>query len=146
LIATADAMHPAPSASTAWLDQLAGIADIDPGEALLLASAAEHSLKLITGDKRALTAVARVHQFPPALSGRIVCFEAAMLLLCERLGDDRVRTEVAPLIAVDDITLKICFSESNPHPREGLRSYMDDLSRGVHPIVLWDPTATWKGA
>lgn len=141
LVAIADAMGVVPSASTAWVARLVDVPQIDPGEAQLLASAAEHSSMLVTGDKRALIAVAKVSGFNMALAGRVVTLEAALLALCERLGDDHVRAAVAPLLG-KDITLRICFSESNPSPRPALRSYFEGLKRDVAPLVLWEPPST----
>jgi hypothetical protein len=91
----------APQASPEWLQRLIAVPQIDAGEAQLLASAAEHSLLIVTGDKRALIAVAAISGFAEALAGRIVTVEAALLSLCIRLGDDVVRTAVDPLIAND---------------------------------------------
>ena len=41
----------------AWFDLLAPIQVIDPGEAQIFAMAAQHSLTVLTGDKRALRAI-----------------------------------------------------------------------------------------
>jgi hypothetical protein len=141
LIATAEMMEAAPSPLTEWLERLSGIPQIDPGEVQLLACAAESSLMLVTGDKRALIAVAAVDGFSDALAGRIVTLEAALLSLCEHLGDDRVRAAVAPLLAKDH-TLRICFSPTNANPREALVSYFESLKREVAPLILWEPPTT----
>jgi hypothetical protein len=141
LVSIADAMAVAPSASTAWVARLVDVPQIDPGEAELLASAAENSLMLVTGDKRALIAVAKVPGFAVALAGRVVTLEAALLALCEQLGDAHVRAAVAPLLA-KDITLKICFSDANASPRPALRSYFESLKRDVAPLAPWEPSST----
>jgi len=138
LIGTAEAMGVAGTASTEWVARLVDVPQIDPGEAELLAYAAEHSLMLITGDKRALVAVAKVAGFADALAGRIVTLEAALVALCDRLGDGHVRTAVAPLLA-KDITLRICFSDANSSPRPALVSYFESLKRDAAPLVLWEP-------
>jgi hypothetical protein len=57
LIPTAEAMQVLPTPSAEWLDRFASLTDVDPGEAQLLASAAEHQLLLLSGDKRALRAI-----------------------------------------------------------------------------------------
>ena len=142
LVATAEAMAVAPAASSEWLERVTGIPRIDVGEALLYATAAQHSLTIMTGDKRAMAAIAGVSRFPEALAGRIVCLEAVLLLLCERLGDQHVRSATRPLVAADDKTVKICFSDGNAKPRECLRSYFDSLKREVRPLVLWDLPST----
>src|SRR4029450_9230853 len=56
----------------AALSRFTGITDIDPGEALMLASAWETDDLFLTGDKRALGAVARESWAPPGLDRRIV--------------------------------------------------------------------------
>src|SRR5690606_27475003 len=76
---TANAIGLAPQASPEWLQRLTAVPQVDAGEAQLLASAAESSLLLVTGDKRALIAVVRVGDFAQALAGRIVTVEGALL-------------------------------------------------------------------
>lgn len=94
---------------------------------------------VVTGDKRALVAVARVSGFPESLAGRIVTVEGAVLALCDRLGEPAVRAALQPLLA-NEKTLRICFSAGNTDSRGALRSYFDDLQRQVQPLTLWDPT------
>lgn len=140
LVGAAEAMGLAPPASTEWLQRLTDVPQIDAGEAQLLGSAAEHRALLITGDKRALIAVARVSGFAEALAGCIVTVEAALLALCNRLGEDVVRTAVTPLLS-NDRTLRICFSPDNAQPGVALVSYLESLKRDVAPLILWDPVA-----
>ncbi|MFB3907060.1 MAG: hypothetical protein ACE15D_01525 [Candidatus Eisenbacteria bacterium] len=124
--------------SDAWLDRLAHIPAIDPGEALLFASAAESGHLVLSGDKRALEAVKDVPGFAEALSGRIVVLEAALLGLCERHGAEVIRGRVAPLLA-SDMMVEVCFSPGNPDPPGALLSYFTALAREVAPLALWDP-------
>jgi hypothetical protein len=145
VIPMARAMGLVPTASTAWLERLTDVPNIDPGEVQLFASAAEHSLTVATADKRALVALAKVDGFAEPLAGRIMTFEAALLVLCRELGDDHVRAAVQPLKQASDGTVQICFSDGNPNPRDGLVSYFDGLKREAAPLVLWDP-ASREGA
>jgi hypothetical protein len=138
LLPTAEAMSVITAASTQWLERLVDVPQIDPGEALLFACAAESGLTLITGDKRATAAVARVAGFADALAGRVIAVEAALLALCDWLGDGPVRAAVAPILPTDT-TLRICFSGANPSPRSGLVSYFESLERDVAPLALWQP-------
>jgi hypothetical protein len=140
LVGAAEAMGLAPPASTEWLQRLTDVPQIDAGEAQLLGTAAEHRALLITGDKRALIAVARVSGFAEALAGCIVTVEAALLALCNRLGEDVVRTAVTPLLS-NDRTLRVCFSPDNAQPRVALVSYLESLKHDVAPLILWDPVA-----
>ncbi|MDA1348447.1 MAG: hypothetical protein O3A47_06220 [Chloroflexi bacterium] len=73
------------------MDKLTPIQAIDPGEAQILAAAAEAGLLVISGDKRALRALREVEGFPDALAGRIVVMEAILVSLCDRLGPESVR-------------------------------------------------------
>ena len=102
LVPTADQMGVIPPASTSWLARVAGVSQIDAGEAQLFASAAEHGLLIVTGDKRSVIAMSQLDAFPAALSGRIISMEAALLALCGRLGAEPVRAALAPLVAVKD--------------------------------------------
>ena len=77
--------------SSLWMDKLTPIQAIDPGEAQILAAAAEAGLLVISGDKRALRALREVEGFPDALAGRIVVMEAILVSLCDRLGPESVR-------------------------------------------------------
>lgn len=142
---TCDALIPLSNAipklvqpSEDWLDRLAPIEEIDPGEALLLASAAEHGMLVISGDKRALRALRDVNEFPSALAGRIIALEAILMTLCEDLGADEVSRRVRPLTPTDEM-VRICFSNpADTDPVHCLQSYLDHLAIEVSPLVLWD--------
>ena len=141
LVPIAESMGVAPVASTAWLARLANVPQIDPGEAQLFASAAEHELILVTGDKRSVLAASKVDGMADALNGRVASMEAVLLGLCRRLGREHVRNAVKPLIAVEDRKdklVRVCFSEGNPDPEGALQSYLGDLKRNVAPLVLWE--------
>jgi hypothetical protein len=140
LLPIAESMPVAPNASTAWLSRFASVPQIDPGEAQLFASAAEHQLYVVTGDKRAVVAAAKVEGMADALGGRVAPMEAVLLSFCQLLGRDRVREAVRPLITTEDRKekmLRVCFSEGNPDPESALRSYINDLKRSAAPLVLW---------
>src|SRR5579859_5004177 len=98
--------------SIAWLDKLAQNQAIDVGEAQLFASAAETGILVITGDKRALRALKSIADFPTALTGRIIVFEALLLALCHKYGMDFIRTKIQPLIASENM-VRSCFSPGN---------------------------------
>lgn len=138
LLPIALAMPEAPVPDAAWLDKLASIDGIDPGEALLFAAAARDGSRVLTGDKRALLALRGVPDYPVALSGRVVVFEAILLALCARLGHVEVRRRLGSLTATDK-TLIVCFSAANPDPRDALISYYSSLAADVQPLTLWDP-------
>lgn len=85
LVARAESIPVMPDAPAKWLDLLAAATDVDPGEAQLVAMAAEARASLLTGDKRALRTVASIATLPEALTGRIVSLEAVLLRMCETI-------------------------------------------------------------
>jgi hypothetical protein len=137
----ADGMPEMVQPGDTWLDRLIAVESIDPGEAQIFAAAAEHGMIVVSGDKRALLALKDVADFPAALAGRIAVPEAILIALCDRLGPNEVRRRVQPLVPADQV-VRICFSNPGSDPRDGLRSYFEDLARDVGPLVLWDP---WSG-
>lgn len=137
LVPLAEAIAPAPAAAIKWLDPLTPVTGVDPGEAQLLALAAEFGLLFVTGDKRALRSISSIVVFHAALAGKLVTFEALLLLLLQRLGVDALRASLTPLDR--DQVVKICFSPSNADPGEGLRSYFNTLKEELQPLRLWDP-------
>ena len=114
--------------STRWIDTLSSITDVDPGEAQLLAKAAEDRLIVMTGDKRALRAIRTMPELCVALSERVVVLEAIMISLCTDLGVDVVSKAIRPVRHVDT-ALGICFSDANTRPVDALSSYFEDLVR-----------------
>jgi hypothetical protein len=138
LIPQATVMAVIGAPSDEWLEPLVGVPSIDVGEAQLLALAAQHSLVLLSGDKRALRAVANLDVIVFALQGKVVTFEAILISLCLRLGPENVRTALKPLAAIDP-TVKICFSPGNYDPVSALTSYLSALEAEVAPLLLWKP-------
>jgi len=138
LIPIAEAVPVMAQPSDFWLEKLAPIPAIDPGEAQIFAAAAETGLILVSGDKRALRALKDVAGFADALAGRIVTLEAILIALCESLGPDEVRRRVQTLTASDKV-VSVCFSAGSPDPQDALLSYQQSLATEIHPLVLWDP-------
>ena len=117
---------------------LAGKDNIDPGEVQLFAVTADEALLLLSGDKRALQAVAREDAVVSKLAGKIVCLEAILLALCKKLGSDAVRAAVRPQERLDKV-FSICFAPGTRVPEECLGSYLRNLQSAVTPLVLWMP-------
>jgi hypothetical protein len=116
------------------------VESIDPGEALLLATAAEIGVPVLTNDKRALLALRSIEGFAAALSGRIVVLEAILIALCDRLGVEEVRRRIQPMISADQM-VHVCFSAENLDPKVALLAYYEHVSAEVVPLVLWHPGA-----
>ncbi|MCY3706449.1 MAG: hypothetical protein OXH08_13285 [Gammaproteobacteria bacterium] len=121
---------------TSWLEQLTHIPDIDPGEAILFATAADLRMPVVTGDVRSLRALRSLDRFPEALEGRIAVLEAVLLALCGHLGTAAVRARVEP-VAQADTVMRICFSPGVEEPELALRSYVRARKRELAPLVLW---------
>lgn len=138
IIPIAESMPVVGQPTDVWLNKLTPIPAIDPGEAQILAAAAESGIIVVSGDKRALRALKNVAGFAESLTGRIATLDAILLALCDQLGADVARRRVQALMTFDK-TVAICFSAENADPRSALVSYYEDLRSDLHPLVLWDP-------
>lgn len=136
LIPLAEALPPVQHEASAWLDQLAPIPAIDPGEAILFSVAADLRLPVMSGDIRSLRALKRLEGFPEALRGRVVVLEAVLLALCAGLGTTAVRAKIASGQPTDTV-MRICFSPEVREPEVGLNSYLRDRWTELAPLVLW---------
>lgn len=123
-----------------WLEVFATVPNIDPGEALLLAVAADGEVLLLSGDKRAMRALPQAAGALDALQGKIVTVEAVLIALHERLGADELRARVSRLRPFDK-TAQVCFSDGNADPLAALWSYYNSLCSEVAPLSLWHPEA-----
>ena len=136
LIPLAESMPVVQQVSTTWLEQLAPIPAIDPGEAILFATAADLRLPVLSGDVRALRALKSLDGFPEVLAGRIVLLEAILIALCGEVGAAAVRERIEPVQQADTV-MRICFSPGVQDPEQGLRSYLRDRRSELAPLVLW---------
>ena len=121
-----------------WLDPLATVPSIDPGEAQLLAASAEHGLLVLTGDKRGLIGVKDIPGYAQALDGHIIVLEAILAELCMRLGESTIRSRIGPVMEVD-IAVRNCFSGSGSCSTVALISYYQHLAVDLQPLRLWKP-------
>lgn len=129
-------MPPVLHDAASWLDELTPIPAIDPGEAILFATAADLRVPVVTGDVRSLRALKSLDRFPEALEGRIAVLEAILLALCGQIGTAKVRSRVESAPQVDTV-MRICFSPGVEEPESALRSYFRDRKRELAPLVLW---------
>ena len=136
LIPLSESMPRVVDSPTSWLEQLTHIPDIDPGEAILFATAADLRMPVITGDIRSLRALKRLDRFREVLEGRIAVLEAVLLGLCGQLGTGAVRARVESVPQADTV-MRICFSPGVEEPELALRSYLDDRKKELAPLVLW---------
>ena len=138
LLPRAESVPVLPSPSTRWLDKLASIHGIDPGEAQLFALGAQEGLIVVSGDKRALRGLKDVDEVRDALAGRIVVLEALLIRLCDEHGVDVVRERIGPLASTDKM-VAMCFSPGNHDPVGALMSYYNSLVTELDPLELWNP-------
>lgn len=126
----------APRPSEQWLEALSSIDAVDPGEALLVAASAEYNTLTITGDKRAICAIANIPILAQALDERLVAIEAILIELYNQLGDTILRNRIQALMEID-AAVRSCFLSSVP--LTGLLSYFTDLASQASPLRLWQP-------
>ena len=107
LIPIVDTMPIVESSGNCYLDQLVAIPQIDPGEAQLLARAAETDSHLLTGDKRSIRALNDLPHFGDKLAGRIVVFDAMLVALCSDLGLEDVNQRIRLLNQYDKVVMVI---------------------------------------
>ena len=141
LIPLVDTMPIVEVSSRLYLDQLAAIPEIDPGEAQLFAKMAGTELHLITGDKRSVRALKSVSDLTHVLAGRIIVLESILLALCEDLGLKEIQERTNELRHLDNV-VQVCFSEPNDDPEGCLASYFSQLVKEVQPLHLWQPHLT----
>jgi hypothetical protein len=127
-----------------WLDELTGRREIDPGEVALFAAGATTGSLVLTGDRRAVRALAAVDSLHTALAERVVMLEAMLIRLCDDLGVDEVR-RCLEVVRRHDRIISICFSAENPDSRLALHSYHQDFAEEVHPLKLWEPVEDTQG-
>jgi hypothetical protein len=138
LIPIAESLPIVGHASSEWLDRLAHISAIDPGEAQLFAVAAENRITVLSGDKRAIQVLKNVPEFAEHLGSRIVVLEAALLGVCRVHGTNLVEMRIGPL-KMHDTMVNIVFSPGNPDIEAALESYLNHAAAEAAPIDLWRP-------
>lgn len=130
-----------PSATEARLAIFQDSADIDPGEAVLLAIVPEHpDLRLLTGDKRALRALS--HMDGSSVSGyfgRVHVIEQVLLAALAAHNIEWLRTRVCRDTNIDK-AIGICMGSrcdaSADSVTAGLQSYIDEIGLLTNPTLL----------
>lgn len=143
--AVADALHPIAAQiammdepSGKWLDLLVEHPAIDVGEAQIYALAAEHGLRVLTGDKRSLVELSKLPIFRDRLGGCVVSLEAVLLGLSGTMSEVELRARGSILAKYDSMARAIFRSAGSPLA-EGAESYLRDLERSTDPMRLWRP-------
>lgn len=139
----ANSIDPITVPATDWLSPLTTVPDIDPGEAVIFAAAAQDDQQqslIMTGDKRALVALKDVLPHRDRLNGRIVTLEAILIHLLDTLCEARLRCDLEPVRHLDGI-LRLCLNPENADLFGCLRSYFLGTVNDVQPLVLWHPAS-----
>lgn len=118
------------------MQQLAGIANIDSPEATLFATCYDNpKAVLLTGDKRALRALAkRAPVFCQSLNGRVACLEQVVACMVRSDGVADIFSALASRV-LHHKTLTVCLSEVN-RANQGeclrvLQVYIDDVAKDM---------------
>ena len=121
--------------------------ELDAGESQLCAMLITRMVPaLLTGDKRAISALERLVDLEPrtaGAAGKIYCLEQLVTLLLGKLEIDTVREAVCRKPIVDR-ALAICFSCSSSEARQeavslGLASYIDFVRADAGRVLAPDP-------
>ena len=123
------------------LESLITSNQIDAGEAVLLATIADQpNGVLLTGDKRALRALAG-HELAPIFAGRIMLIEHVIWLCLEMNGLDWTRANICPQRGIDK-AISVLFGyrcdARTDSVREGVESYLGEIKRLHNPSLLVD--------
>ena len=120
---------------------LAGVPNIDPGEAILaLAASKDPDSLLCTGDKRFLKALAKSPKtaaLVQSLDGRVICLEQIVRLIVAKKGLDHVRPRILSEVG-EDQAMKSIFGDPQAAAasiEEGFAAYIGEM-RGLAPF-LW---------
>lgn len=134
-------MQPALEPNTAALKDFEDVPGIDAGEAVLLATiAATAGARLLTGDKRALRALAAMApSVRSSYAGRILLVEQVLLGVLDARGLDWLREHVCPEKDVDKTVSMVMGSRCDAPEqsvREGLASYLNEMRLLCEPSIL----------
>lgn len=121
------------------LEDLNGITQVDPGEAVLIAvTLRDPAGMFITGDKRALRALAQ-HPLATRLAGRIVLVEQVLELCLNQNGREWLLTCIREHRAIDKAIAMIVGSNcdaSLENLSAGLSSYIGEISNLCEPSMI----------
>jgi hypothetical protein len=133
-------MLPAVAPDGACLPYLQKVAGIDAGEAVLLSSIANSDTRLLTGDKRALKALANLQPDQRApFEGRIILIEQLIQQALKRHGLPWLRERICPHLQIDNAMANIMGSRCDAgleSVQEGLASYIGEIERSASPSLI----------
>jgi hypothetical protein len=132
-------MRAMPAPDAAVLEDLTEIAQVDPGEAVLIAVMLGDPVgKFITGDKRALRALSQ-HSLATSLAGKIVLVEQILELCVDQKGREWLLANIREHKGIDKAISMIVGSDcdaSLENLSAGLDSYIREIGNLCHPSMI----------
>jgi hypothetical protein len=135
-------MQPISIQNTAVLSELVDVHGIDGGEILLFSAVSlQEEAFVLTGDKRALRALAKV----PAtrniklMHGKFICIEILVHELLKKFGLEWIRSRICPHKDLDKSIANILGSNCDADENsvlDGLHSYIKDLNRDCSEFLV----------
>lgn len=138
-------MATCPSPAAEVVEAFSKVPQIDAGEAVLFSLVMAHShSRLLTGDKRALRALAK-HELAANFDGKIICVEQILKLALDTHGREWLISSVGPQAQIDKAAVIILGSRQDApieHIHEALGSYITEMVGLKDPPMLWLPPGT----
>jgi hypothetical protein len=125
------------------LSILQDLSGVDAGESILFASiAASNDHRLLTGDKRAIRAIAALPEtlrFP--YHNKVIIIEQVLTAVLSDIGVERLREYICPWLDIDIAVRNVMGSQCNASAssvREGLDSYVKEMTDLCVPSLISD--------
>lgn len=120
--------------------KLQEIPQLDAGEAILMAVAADQNALVVSGDKRAMVAIGSHVRTSGStdFDQRCICLEQILLMLLRSHGIEWLRRKICPRRGFDKAIDIIFGSQCDAHAEQveqGLKSYINSLLEGGRPAV-----------
>lgn len=123
------------------LQELTDVRAIDSGEAVLLSKVATPSNdRLLTGDKRAISALSKL-RIAERFVGKIITIEQIILASLNTYGSQWLLERICPFRNLDKMVQVALGSDCNANDaniREALNSYIENLKKEYSPTLLFD--------
>jgi hypothetical protein len=121
------------------LQLLAGVDDIDPGEAVLFTATAQFDQYLLaTGDKNSLRALASTSVCRPIaqrLCGHVICFEQIIKRVIQHCGFSYVQDKVIPARACDT-ALRVAFGLGSDATEASVLATLDSYINELRSLAI----------
>jgi hypothetical protein len=122
-------------------EELSALDFVDEGEAQLLTLAAsQQATVLVTGDKRAVIALAQsiAHSCVKALQGRIVPLEATLLILLAKIQARELRQAFSAVLQHRTLGIVLSENTTSNHEKcvEAVQSYFEHLRRQSNGLII----------